>query len=168
MSRKVDLKDKEFGRLKGIKPTGNIIRHSTEWEFICKCGNKCFASANDVMWAGKTSCGCAKEEEDVKHAAIARKSQLKEFGTDLVKITTNNINKNNTSGIRGVSWRKKEKLWVARIQFQKKTYSLGYYHNLEDAIKARKTAEQELYGNFLKWYEQEYPDKYMKLVNRKS
>lgn len=152
MSKRVDLINKEFGRLKGIKPTGKIINHSIKWEFECKCGNSCVATANDVMYCGKNSCGCLKHEEDLKHIAKAREHQLKVFGTDIHKITSNKLQSNNTSGVRGVSWHKKSQMWQVRIAFQGKPYHLGYYRDINEAKDVRKLAEHKLYGEFLEWY----------------
>ena len=44
----------------------------------------------------------------------------------------------------------------AEIMFKKKKYYLGRYSEKETAIKARKRAEEELFGNFLEWYHNEY------------
>lgn len=33
---------------------------------------------------------------------------------------------------------------------------------LEDAEKARKSAEKNIYGDFLKWYSEEFPQKWKK------
>ncbi|QCQ65314.1 HNH endonuclease [Shewanella phage X14] len=49
--------------------------------------------------------------------------------------------KNNTSGFTGVAWRKKIKKWQANIRVNKKNIYLGVFHDLADAIKARKEAE---------------------------
>jgi hypothetical protein len=45
------------------------------------------------------------------------------------------ISKNNTSGIKGVSWNKKENVWIAQCQVNKKNYFLGRYHDKEMARK---------------------------------
>lgn len=37
--------------------------------------------------------------------------------------------------------------------FRKKKYNLGRFDNIEDAITARKKAENEIFGSFLGWYE---------------
>lgn len=50
------------------------------------------------------------------------------------------VRSDNTTGIAGV-WKKREK-WAAKITWQKKTYSLGSYEELKDAIAARKGAEK--------------------------
>lgn len=56
--------------------------------------------------------------------------------------------KTNTSGIKGVYLNKKLNKWCANIGFQRKTIYLGVFENKEDAIKARKTAEEKYFGEF--------------------
>lgn len=58
------------------------------------------------------------------------------------------MSKNNTSGVTGVSWSKVHNLWRARIHFKRKEISLGYYANFDDAVKARKEAEDKYYGEY--------------------
>lgn len=53
------------------------------------------------------------------------------------------IQKNNTSGIRGISWSNRDKYWVSKITVDKKEITLGYFKNLEDAKISRKNAEKE-------------------------
>lgn len=58
----------------------------------------------------------------------------------------NNLNKeiksNNTSGYTGVSFSNEKNKWRASIRKNGKSYTLGYFKNIEDAIKARKDAEK--------------------------
>ena len=58
----------------------------------------------------------------------------------------------NTSGIKGVSWRKESKKWVAQITFKKKRYNLGSYDNIEDAMIARKNAEEKFFKPIIEKY----------------
>jgi len=52
------------------------------------------------------------------------------------------ININNTSGITGVSWHKRDKKWQVRIHDQNhKLLHIGYFDLLLEAAKARYTAE---------------------------
>jgi len=51
------------------------------------------------------------------------------------------ISENNTSGINGVSWMKRNKKWRVRINIDGKLVHLGLYRELSDAAKARKEAE---------------------------
>lgn len=52
--------------------------------------------------------------------------------------------KNNTSGVTGVSWDKRDCRWVAYISPQKKKKSLGMYDDYFNAVCARKSAEAQL------------------------
>lgn len=47
----------------------------------------------------------------------------------------------NTSGVTGVRWDKRKIKWQAQIMFNNKQIHLGYFHNKELAIQARKEAE---------------------------
>lgn len=58
------------------------------------------------------------------------------------------LNKNNLSGKTGVHWSKDHKKWKAIIMINKKNIHLGYFLNLEDAIKARKEGELKYYGKY--------------------
>ena len=64
---------------------------------------------------------------------------------DDVKQSENNrnlsISSKNSSGVTGVSWSKRVHLWRAYIGVDSKQRSLGYFIDIDDAIKARKDAE---------------------------
>jgi len=55
------------------------------------------------------------------------------------------ISKNNTSGGIGISWHKASKKWSAYIKHNYKKIHLGLFLEFDDAVKARKEAENE-YG----------------------
>lgn len=48
---------------------------------------------------------------------------------------------NNSSGVTGVSWSRRDSRWLAQITIKGKTIHLGYFNELGLAIKARKEAE---------------------------
>ena len=58
------------------------------------------------------------------------------------------IRKDCSSGVKGVTFRKSKKQWVARIQVNKKRMDLGGYNNLEDAAKAYADASIKYFGEF--------------------
>ena len=58
------------------------------------------------------------------------------------------IRTNNTSGVTGVYFNKKTKKWYARIKIHQKTIHLGTFANFEDAVEARKQAEQKYFGKY--------------------
>lgn len=53
--------------------------------------------------------------------------------------------RDNTSGCTGVSWHKSTAKWEAYITHNGKRTRLGYFDSLREAIKARRTAEKELF-----------------------
>lgn len=55
----------------------------------------------------------------------------------------------NTSGKTGVSFQKQTGKWKAEMRKEGKSYFLGYFYNLEDAIKARENGELLHYGEVL-------------------
>lgn len=57
--------------------------------------------------------------------------------------------RNNTSGVPGVEWMAKKQRWRAAICFKGKRRYLGSYARFEDAVAARKSAEEELFGKLL-------------------
>lgn len=58
----------------------------------------------------------------------------------------------NTSGYKGVLWYHYNGVdkWQASIQVNKKKISLGYYEKLEEAIEARKNAEERYFGEYVR------------------
>jgi hypothetical protein len=56
------------------------------------------------------------------------------------------IQRNNTSGVRGVYFNKNHKKWEARINDGKKRVRLGSFATIDEARDARIRAERELWG----------------------
>lgn len=113
----------------------------------CDCGTKKWIRADHLKEGAVVSCGCKKSERCKNY--INKKYNID--GTN-VKTITKKKNKNNTSGCTGVDFVKNIKKWRSRIFFKGRYYSLGFFANKEDAINARKEAEENLFGKFLEWY----------------
>lgn len=58
------------------------------------------------------------------------------------------ISKRNTSNFKGVSLYKPTNKWMAHIRIDGKQKNLGYFENIEDAIKSRMEASKKYYGDF--------------------
>lgn len=56
------------------------------------------------------------------------------------------VPRNNTSGIIGVHWDKRDSVWVVQIGFEGKRIRIGEYSNKTHAIIARLTAELKYFG----------------------
>lgn len=55
---------------------------------------------------------------------------------------------NNTSGVKGVYWNKKDKKWMARIQIKGEEKYLGNYSTLQEAHIAYIEAAKQYFGEF--------------------
>jgi hypothetical protein len=83
-----------------------------------------------------------------------RKSNLR-ITTNSQNLMNRRLQKNNTSGVTGVSWNKLGNKWEAYIKINKKIIHLGRYAEKEDAINARKKAERKYFGEYSYEYSQE-------------
>lgn len=70
-------------------------------------------------------------------------------GTQITKIKNRSEASENVCGVRGVYLDRKTGKYRARLKFRGKTYNLGCYTLLEDAIKARRRGEEEIFDTFL-------------------
>lgn len=67
-------------------------------------------------------------------------------------------NKSNKSGVTGVNWDKARGKWQASIRFKGKKYNLGRFNNLQDAIDARKKAEEEIFLPYIEEHKKKEQD----------
>lgn len=89
-----------------------------------------------------------KHIDHIKHNKLDnRKSQLRK-GNDALNSYNRETPLNNTSGCKGVCWRKKHLKWEAYITYNKKWVYLGMYQEYEDAVAARKAAEEKYFGEW--------------------
>jgi len=111
-----DITNKRFDHLVVISPTPQQQNRETRWICKCDCGNEVILSRSQLLHKSIKSCGCTRKMRPLQ--------------------------RNNTSGTVGVSLDKRRKKWRAYIFVMKKRYQLGTYITIEDAINARKEAEQ--------------------------
>lgn len=144
-----DITNKKFGRLTAIRRTDkrDKITGSIIWECRCDCGNTIYAAANALQAGNTTSCGCYKKE--VVRSNMKKNREKSYIDGTSINAITNKVRSDNTSGVKGIYWNKRQKNWVVRIGFKGKRYYIGAFKDLEDAKKARKEAEEKLYKPFL-------------------
>lgn len=138
------------------------------WHCVCSCGKEFDIAAQEFKKI--KSCGCAQDKARRKQANTIL-SELREAarqdGTYIFSIKNKKMLKNNKSGIRGVCWNNSRNKWVAQITFKGKNYYLGRYDKIEEAAKIRKIAEEKIFGDFLKWFAEEFPERWEK-INKKG
>ena len=57
-------------------------------------------------------------------------------------------NRRNVDGVKGVTWDKKWGKWFSRITVNKKTLYLGNFATFDEAVAARKAAEEKYFGKY--------------------
>ena len=99
--------------------------------------------AHRVIWAMVTG---AWPEEDIDHED--RNPGNNRWGNlrsvpHAVNMRNLPPSKRNTSGVCGVSWSQRSRKWYAQIRIDNKPQSLGLFEVFEDAVSARKAAEEK-------------------------
>lgn len=148
-----DYVGRRFGRLTVTAYSGKI-GGMHRWECRCDCG-KITIVGQTPLQSGKTkSCGCLQAE-------MAQENMRFINGTSVTRLEAvqTRLTATNTSGHNGVYHNQRTQKWVAQIGFQGKNYYLGAYNSIDEAVKARKKAEERVYGEFLDWYYDNYPQR---------
>lgn len=83
-----------------------------------------------------------------KHNTSDNRKQVLRVSNDNTNMFNHAIYRSNTSGVTGVNWDKDHNKWRARIWALGKTYNLGRFDNFDDAVMARKEAEEKYFGEF--------------------
>ena len=132
-----------FGRLVAEQPTGQRTAKSVVWRCRCDCGNTADVRSTLLVSGHTTSCGCVRQEldkvRDFKKILTYTDGTCIEFARNIGK---RRADTSPDTGVRGVVLRGGS--YQAQITFRKKRYYLGRFSRLEDAVKARKQAEERV------------------------
>lgn len=147
---KEDLSGKRFGNLTVIKRSekrGKRGQRSVPlWECLCDCGETTYKATDTLTGKGRNMCNaCAKRyaaEKMLEGAGFID-------GTQITRISNIKTESSSGSGRRGVYFDRATGKWRARLRFRGKLMDFGSYFKLEDAIEARKKAEEVYFGEFL-------------------
>lgn len=89
-----------------------------------------------------------KDVDHINHKKYDnRKSNLRIVSKSQNSMNTG-LKNNNTSGVTGVRWNKNRNKWESYIMVNKKYIYLGLFEKFENAVKARKDAEEEYFGEY--------------------
>jgi len=150
-----DLTGRKIGKLTVLERSDQFgsrgKRQIRLWKCLCECGAVTYKATDTLTNPDISMCqACA----GVYSAEKARANAGFEAGTQISKIKDRPGTSHNLSGVRGVYLDRKTGRYRARLKFQGKQYNLGSFTHLEDAVKARKRGEEEIFGTFLAAYEQ--------------
>lgn len=165
-----DLTGKRIGKLEvlGLVNKGEFF-FTTTWKCRCDCGNEVTYPTILLKNNLVSSCGCdGNNRLEAGDLAKANRGEVEGTNTNLLQSALDGVlYENNQTGVRGVYYHAADQRYWAVITFQGKRINIGQYKDLEKAEKARKKAEQLLYGEFLDHYEDELKER-IKSANERT
>lgn len=144
-TKKLDLTGQRYGNLTVLSAAENIGTR-TAWLCRCDCGREVVVKTHRLRCGHTKSCGCLCGPGGARNALGLTYID----GTCVEMLSSGAIRSNNTSGVPGVDWLTKKQRWRASICFKGRRHYLGSYTHFEDAVRARKQAEEELFEPFLR------------------
>ena len=132
------------GRVKAGDIAG-VLHHSGY--ILIRTGGKVYL-AHRLAWLYKAGCWPADMVDHInRNKADNRWCNLRE-ATRSQNAQNAGLQENNTSGVRGVHWSKREGKWCVRCMLGGKRYSFGLYDDLKTAAAVAADARKKLYGEF--------------------
>jgi hypothetical protein len=149
-----------------------IKNKQTDKEYIVKIDKEDVEKLSKAQWGIQTGCsgnkkgvyvrsatlgiihrcvmGYPKElvVDHINHDTFDNRKQNLRICTNQQNCMNSSLHSINTSGCSGVSFIKNGNKWWARIGLNGERITLGYFTDKQDAIQARKNAEEEYYGEF--------------------
>lgn len=95
-----------------------------------------------------TGAAPGQEVDHVNRDGLDNRRANLRVATRSQQIANQDIRLDNTSGYRGVSWRRDSRRWQAQLTVNGKWRGLGCYDDPEDAARAYDAAAREHFGEF--------------------
>jgi hypothetical protein len=116
----------------------------------CYCG--CKDENNKNMFLHRVIMGVLDDNtvvvDHINHDGLDNRKCNLRICTQSENMANKSILGSNKTGTIGVAWDKSHKKWCAYITVNYKRMHLGYFKEIEEAIKTRKEAEQKYFGEF--------------------
>jgi hypothetical protein len=155
----LEISGEKYGMLTALKPVGRSRNGDTKWLCKCDCGNFRVVAISNLRHKRFPTVDCGNHNKPRSQEAINATSKWM-HENDLKQNTrlttlTGKPRSNGTSGVCGVSWSKRDKKWVAYLQFGGQYKLRSEFKNKHDAINARKAAEEKYFKPILEKYGKE-------------
>lgn len=143
----------KYGLLTCVRATEERDHGMVVYEWRCECGNTAYKAGYLVASGGIKSCGCLAKKDGVK---FLNKNYV--CGTNLGKIRQEEtlLQKNNTSGFKGITYDPQRDRYESRISFQSHTYRI-YSYTIEKAVRHR-IELRKIHDDFLCWWDSLTPE----------
>lgn len=174
----MNLSGQKFGKLKVKEIVVAKPYKKKSYLCECDCGNTCIRLESSLMSSKRckriSSCGCVQKSNltagDSKRCSKAGLNRKNAFvrGCNVQMTFREGTIITNTSGTQGISWSKTAKKWHVYIGYQTYRATLGFYEDINDAIKIRKLAEESIKNNTFEEFYYSIRGKYLKDTYKRS
>ena len=134
------------GKLTVQEKTDQRKNQYVVWRCKCDCGNETLTRQSNLLSGHTKSCGCLQKQMYKDNLRLVDGTSV-----SLIEKRLHTPILSNTSGYNGVYLNRRTGMWSAQITFKGKTYFLGSFKDIQDAVKARRRGE-EVYDDFLEEY----------------
>lgn len=86
--------------------------------------------------------------DHIGHVLCDNRKQFLRVCDSSHNMRNSSMHKNNHSGVTGIWWFEDRNRWVAEIRIYNEKKILGYFMNFDEAVKARKQAEEKYFGEY--------------------
>lgn len=155
-ARAVLAYDESTGRLTWVASKSVRVKNGAEAGYVNARGYRAVSIAGRMVQAHRliflmqTGSWPAHQIDHINgNRADNRWSNLRE-ATASQNHMNSGRSRNNTSGVRGVTWDADRGKWMARVYHQDKQIKVGRFERLEDAKAAVTAARARIYGDFAK------------------
>ena len=144
-----DITGNRYGSLVVLYPVSKQREDGSAvvWRCRCDCGKETNVLQSSLAAGNKKSCGCLKEKTQ---QSLSEQFEMVD-GTCVEWLRDRKRRTDNKTGYKGV-FRKKNGKYAAYIGFKKKVFYIGTYETLNQAVEARKEAEDQIFGSCLESY----------------
>lgn len=143
-----NLSGQKFGSLTVLFPTEKRnYKGSVLWHCKCACGNEADISEDALVHGNYKSCGCQKKSQASKLTSYHHF-----YNGTCLEYLKRPLRSDNRTGVAGV-YTLPNGMYKAGIGFMGEKYYLGRFNTFEEAVSARKYAEEKLFIPFIKAFE---------------
>lgn len=137
MKKRIDLTGRQFGDLT-VKEKAQTDKRGRYWLCTCVCGNEIVVKQSDLKNRIITSCGHSEETgtQSVKSVKKTKPSKSKKRSVKKSSNGTGHVGVSQVELKSGVRYK-------ANISVDGKNKHLGTFDTLEEAVEARKEAEEQ-------------------------
>jgi len=139
---RMDLRGRDFGFLRPLEP-GENKDGKTTWVCLCvACGTQKTVKTKDLLRGTATSCGCKWKKRGVEQMQYVD-------GTCIEMLKSTKVRSNNKTGHTGVYYDSRHDNYRVEITLQGKRHYLGRYKSLDEAVKVRERAKDDIHQAFI-------------------